>query len=80
MLLRNISQKFTQEDLNLLTLFANHASVTVENARLYDSIAQELTERKRAEDALQKSEYLLKEAQKIAGVGKLGKPESLIWY
>jgi PAS domain S-box-containing protein/putative nucleotidyltransferase with HDIG domain len=68
-LLRNISQKFTQEDLNLLTLFANHASVTVENARLYDSIAQELTERKRAEDALQKSEYLLKEAQKIAGMG-----------
>ncbi len=68
-LLRNISQKFTQEDLNLLALFANHASVAVENARLYDSIEQELTDRKRAEEALQKSEYLLKEAHKIAGLG-----------
>jgi len=29
------SQKFTQEELNLLTLFANHAAVAVENARLF---------------------------------------------
>jgi HD-GYP domain-containing protein (c-di-GMP phosphodiesterase class II)/PAS domain-containing protein len=55
-LLRNISQKFTQEDLNLLTLFANHASVTVENARLYSSLAKELVEREQAELAVQESE------------------------
>jgi PAS domain S-box-containing protein/putative nucleotidyltransferase with HDIG domain len=55
-LLRNISQKFTQEDLNLLTLFANHASVTVENARLYISLAKELVEREQAEQAVQESE------------------------
>ena len=68
-MLRDSSQKFTQEDLNLLTLFANHASVAVENARLYTSIEQELSERKRAEEALRNSSYLLKESEKIASMG-----------
>jgi PAS domain S-box-containing protein len=49
-------EKFTQDDLDLLILFANHAAVAVENARLYDSAQQELAERKRAETALRTSE------------------------
>ncbi len=48
--------KFSQEELKLLTLFADHAAVAVENARLYGSIEQELTERKRSEEALEESE------------------------
>ncbi len=45
-------QVFTQADLELLTLFANHAAIAVENTRLYEEIRRELTERKRAEEAL----------------------------
>jgi len=45
-------RRFTQADLELLTLFANHAAIAVENARLYEAAQQELAERKRAEEAL----------------------------
>ena len=45
-------QRFTQADLDLLTLFANHAAIAVENTRLYEEARQELAERKRAEEAL----------------------------
>ena len=31
------TRRFTQADLELLTLFANHAAISVENARLYES-------------------------------------------
>jgi|GEM_PF-891851 len=48
--------KFTGEDLGLLEMFAKHAAVAVENARLYNSIQQELTERRIAEAALRESE------------------------
>ena len=41
--------KFTQDDLVLLTVFANHAAVAVENARLYSSLTQELAEREKDE-------------------------------
>jgi PAS domain S-box-containing protein len=45
---------FTQEDLILLTLFANHAAVAVENARLYSTLTQELTDRKQAENEVRR--------------------------
>jgi PAS domain S-box-containing protein len=45
-------RRFTQADLNLLTLFANHAALAVENTRLYEQAQQEITERKRAEEEL----------------------------
>jgi PAS domain S-box-containing protein len=38
------SQKFTQDELNLLLLFANHAAVAVENARLFDVTRQRVME------------------------------------
>ncbi len=38
------SQKFTQEELNLLALFANHAAVAVENAHLLESTQQHVRE------------------------------------
>ncbi len=45
-------QSFTQADLQLLVLFANHASIAVENARLFDGLQLELAERKRVETVL----------------------------
>jgi diguanylate cyclase (GGDEF)-like protein/PAS domain S-box-containing protein len=51
----DISKKFTKEELNLLLLFANHAAVAVENARLFNLLDQELTERKRAVDLLEQT-------------------------
>jgi PAS domain S-box-containing protein len=47
---------FTGADLELLTLFANHAALAVENARLYDAAQQEINERKRSEEELRASE------------------------
>ncbi len=55
------AQKFTQEDLDILILFANHAAITVGNARLLVRLEQELSERKRAESALRASEEHLRE-------------------
>jgi PAS domain S-box-containing protein len=46
-------EEFNQRDLDLLTLFANHAAVAVENARLYEAAALELEERKRSEKVQQ---------------------------
>jgi GAF domain-containing protein/response regulator RpfG family c-di-GMP phosphodiesterase len=46
------SRRFTQADLELLTLFANHAAIAVESARLYEKALKEITERKQAEEAL----------------------------
>jgi diguanylate cyclase (GGDEF)-like protein/PAS domain S-box-containing protein len=49
------SKKFTQEGLNLLLLFANHAAVAVENARLFNLLDKELAERKRTEELLEQT-------------------------
>lgn len=46
------SRPFTNDELELLGLFANHAALAVEQARLHTSLEQELTERKLAEEAL----------------------------
>ncbi len=48
-------RRFDTADLNLLSLFAAHAAVAVENARLYGQAQQELEERSRAEEALAES-------------------------
>jgi len=47
---------FTEDDLELLSLFANHAAIAVENARLLQAAQQELAERKEAQEALRQSE------------------------
>ena len=60
-------QQFSLSDLDQLTLFANHAAVAVENARLYESAAQELEERKRAEAALRESVAIYRQAIESTG-------------
>jgi two-component system cell cycle sensor histidine kinase/response regulator CckA len=49
------SRRFTQVDLELLTLFANHAAIAVENARLYEQAQREIAERTQAEEALRET-------------------------
>ena len=60
-------EQFTQSDLDQLSLFANHAAVAVENARLYESGAQDLDERKRAETALRESIAIYRQAIESTG-------------
>jgi PAS domain S-box-containing protein len=60
-------EQFVQRDLDQLTLFANHAAVAVENARLYESAALELEERKRAETALRESVVIYRQAIEATG-------------
>jgi PAS domain S-box-containing protein len=45
---------FTQADQELLTMFANHAVIAVENARLYEQAQEEIAERKLAAEELQR--------------------------
>ncbi|HNB51481.1 MAG TPA: PAS domain S-box protein [Anaerolineales bacterium] len=61
--------RFTEEDAHLLSLIANTAAVTLQNARLFEAAHRELGERKQAEAALRQSEALLSEAQRIGRIG-----------
>ncbi|MCE9645729.1 MAG: GAF domain-containing protein [Chloroflexi bacterium] len=60
---------FNQDDLELLSLFAAHAAIAVENARLYGMLEQDLREREHAEEALRQNERLLRESQFLVGLG-----------
>lgn len=53
------SRAFSDADLELLTLFANHAAIAVENARLYDLAQEEIAERRRTLRELNSSRQLL---------------------
>lgn len=47
---------FTEQDERLLATLANQTAIAFENARLYEAMQKELSERKRVEDALRASE------------------------
>jgi len=49
-------EAFTEQDERLLETLASQAAIAFENARLYEAIQQELSERKRVEAALRSSE------------------------
>ncbi len=59
--------EFAPRDLDQLILFANHAAVAVENARLYEAAAQELEDRKKAEAALRESIVIYRRAIEATG-------------
>ncbi len=46
------SRHFSQADLELLNMFAGHAAIAVEHARLHDTAQREIAERRRAEEIL----------------------------
>ncbi len=47
---------FSEGDIAVLQTMADHLAIAIENARLYNAAQREITERKRAEEALRKSE------------------------
>ncbi len=51
--------RFRQEDLELLSLFASHAAIAVENARLLESLQGELAERGRLEAEIEQRRLYL---------------------
>jgi PAS domain S-box-containing protein len=48
--------RFNQRDMNLIESLAGSAAIAVENARLYEAVHQELTDRIKAQNALRESE------------------------
>lgn len=49
-----LSEGFRKDDLKVLTGLGNTAAIAIENARLYETLRQELVERKRTEAELQR--------------------------
>jgi PAS domain S-box-containing protein len=47
---------FMEQDRQTVSLFAAHAAIAIENARLYEAAQRELAQRRQAEEALQESE------------------------
>lgn len=69
---------FRSEDLDLLSGLSNTAAITIQNARLYEAMKHELTERKQAEKQLenacvelQNTRDMLVKSEKLAAVGRL---------
>ena len=47
---------YSEDQVRLISLFANQAAIAIENARLYENLQRELAEHKRTEAALRESE------------------------
>ncbi len=58
-------REFTTEEIVLCQSIAQNAAIAIENARLYDLAQQEITERKRAEKALQLTQFSIDKAADI---------------
>jgi PAS domain S-box-containing protein len=56
-----VPDAFTEQDERLLATLASQAAIAFENARLYEAIQKELSERRRAEEALRGSEVHYRE-------------------
>jgi signal transduction histidine kinase/CheY-like chemotaxis protein len=59
--------EFGEQELSVLTGFGQLASVALQNARLYTSVEQELTERRRAEAELRRATVLVAQLHLLAG-------------
>ena len=60
---------FTPERLAMLDLLASQAAISLDHARVYAELAQENSERKRAEEELRRSEAFLAQGQRISHTG-----------
>ena len=66
-----LPEGFRKDDLQLLTALSNIAAISIENARLYEELKQELSVRKQSEDEKKKLEVQFQYAQKIEAIGTL---------
>jgi signal transduction histidine kinase/CheY-like chemotaxis protein len=66
-----LPEGFRKDDLQLLTALSNIAAISIENARLYEELKQELSVRKQSEDERKKLEAQFQYAQKIEAIGTL---------
>jgi signal transduction histidine kinase/ActR/RegA family two-component response regulator len=60
--------RFTEEDRNLVRLFANQAAVAIENARLYTEVNQSFHDLQRVQEELVRAEKLRAIGQLSAGI------------
>ena len=63
---------FTSDRIAILELLASQAAISLENADLYADLQQENADRRRTEEALQRSEAFLAEGQRISRTGSWG--------
>jgi signal transduction histidine kinase/GAF domain-containing protein len=63
---------FTPGRSAVLKLIASRAAISLENAYLYTDLTQENSERRRAEEALRRSEAYLAQAQTVSHTGSFG--------
>ena len=56
------SRRFGEEEMDILTRFAELASLALDNARLYEEAREELHERKRAEEQLRKLSHAVEQS------------------
>jgi len=63
---------FTPARSAVLKLIASQAAISLENAHLYTDLKQENSERRRAEEALRRSEAYLAQAQNVSNTGSFG--------
>src|SRR5712671_3242536 len=63
---------FTPARSAVLKLIASQAAISLENAYLYTDLQQENSERRRAEEALRRSEAYLAQAQTVSNTGSFG--------
>ncbi|WP_437936575.1 trifunctional serine/threonine-protein kinase/ATP-binding protein/sensor histidine kinase [Sorangium sp. So ce341] len=66
------SHAFTPSHLTLLELLASQMAISLENARLFDDLQRENTERRKVEELLRRTKAYLAEAESLSDTGSFG--------
>lgn len=66
-----LPHQFTQTDLDMLGMFASQAAIAIRNARLYEQMRRDLTERRRLESERRQMQQQFLQSQKMEAVGTL---------